>query len=73
MRAAGYPVNPAQIHNGNTIYEAKEVPFSFNAQNPFSAAFLASKFHDHRKTQFPRQSFDSTAANQRLPQILCNR
>jgi hypothetical protein len=31
MRAAGYPVNLAQIHNGNTIYEAKEVPFSFNA------------------------------------------
>ena len=38
-----------------------------------SSAFLASKFRDHGKTPFPRQSFDSTAANQRSLKILFNR
>src|SRR5258708_36460769 len=35
-------------------------------------ALLACKFGDHRKTPFPGQSFDSTAANQRSPNKYCS-
>jgi hypothetical protein len=35
-------------------------------------ALLACKFGDHRKTPFPGQSFDATAANQRSPNKYCS-